>query len=302
MLLLQFACTQVRWSLLKDAGWDIEKLKRHIEQFEVQCLTRIIDPLYWQQHPWNGLFDCIRNRLAYNGARTRKRTTGYWDMMRTAHQPLATTNPTVPCMVWGRADHSLASERLPGYDDQWCMWWPMICNPWTICPGFLNCRWCLCVDNTITSSRPWPVHMSRIYIITDEFWIPATVPSPGPVIEEVTSDCCDSEGSEGVTSDFVHVAVPASAYSWIWDQTGTSIASSEQLDIASSDCCDSEGSFVHVATPASSHSDHAANTAATLPAGWAQTGTSIASSEELNIASTAVASSATLPDAWEIVE
>ena len=94
----------------------------------------------------------------------------------------------------------------------------MLCNPWRLCFtwGVIDCYWCLCADNAITGSRPWPFHRTRIFIITDELFNighgPLLQQQPpdwdGPVIEEVA----DSDGggldsdSEEVADPFEHVA------------------------------------------------------------------------------------------------
>ena len=217
----QEVCQCAQFNSATDAAWHTESLQSYLKHFEAQCLTRIIDPAFWNQHPYRGLFDCLRNRLAWNSRLcARKRTTGYWEIMAPVvqHGQVGMDNPTVPCMVWGRADHTLAKDRFHDVDGEWCQWWPMLCNPWRLCStwGVIDCYWCLCADNAITGSRPWPVHRTRIFIITDELFNighgPVQPQQPpdwdGPVIEEVA----DSDGggldsdSEEVADSFEHVA------------------------------------------------------------------------------------------------
>ena len=105
----------------------------------------------------------------------------------------------VPAMVYGPADHSLRYQVGQG-ETPYSQWWPMLVNHWNQCGEHPNCFWCLCVDHAITASRPWPVHRSRIHILsaatTTSDSEPPVVPQDatssddwnGPVIEEIVSD------------------------------------------------------------------------------------------------------------------
>ena len=84
------------------------------------------------------------------------------------------------------------------------------------CGGF--CLWVLCADNAVTCSRPWEVHRTQIFIITDDIALqsqtaPVTMPATDPFTTfsvEIVEVASDYTGS--VCSDFVHVGtepVPA---------------------------------------------------------------------------------------------
>ena len=46
-----------------------------------------------------------------------------------------------------------------------------------------NSRWALCADNAITASRPWEVHVSRIFIITDDLpQVAPVAPQPAALV------------------------------------------------------------------------------------------------------------------------
>ena len=242
-------CTATSLMSVKDAQWDVELLRQFIQRFEYDFTHRISDDAYWQHHPWDGLFDGIRHRLFFNMMRSaRKRMTGYWEMtkMRADLGQLAMQNPSVPCLIFGRPDHSLASPRLDGEQhDQSCSWWPAVCNPWVPCGWCLLCLWVLCADNAVTGSRPWEVHRTRIFVITDNFLnervvIDMTVNQPAPVpttpahhnpfttssvqIDEVASSYNEGGSVCGsVCSDFVYVAVEPTSH---WPETSSTASSS----------------------------------------------------------------------------
>jgi hypothetical protein len=215
-------CTAANLHSVKDAQWDAPMIKQFILRFERDFVIRITDPVYWHQNPWDGLFDGIRHRLAYNYARSaRKKTTGYYEMLRRRADlgPLACQNPTAPCLVWGQPNHSLALPRqdIELYDPQ-CCWWPAIVGPWVPCGRSGLCLYVLCADNAVTASRPWEVHRDRIFIITDDVANadhplrsgrgPATMPAADPTTTstvEIVEVASDVEGS--VCSDLVHVAI-----------------------------------------------------------------------------------------------
>ena len=201
-------CTDANLASVKDAHWDANQIKNFISRFEGEFVSRITDPVYWQQFPWNGLFDGIQNRLTFKLERTHKKRFGYWEMLRRRDDmgPLAIQHLTSPCLFWGRADHSLSFHRLDiERQDPECEWWPGICNPWVACGAGGLCIWVLCADNAVTGSRPWEVNRSRIFIITDDMDL-LDMPAPHPFTTssvEVVEVASHYTGS--VCSDFVHV-------------------------------------------------------------------------------------------------
>ena len=241
-------CTVTSLHSMKDTQWDEELLRQFMLGFEYDFIHRIRDPAYWQQHPWEGLFDGIRHRLLFNMMRSaRKKMIGYWEMtkIRVDLGQLAMQNPSVPCLIFGRPDHSLASSRLDAEQhDQSCSWWPAVCNPWVPCGWCLLCLWVLCADNAVTGSRPWEVHRTRIFVITDDFLNERvvngmTVNQPAPVptipvhhdplttssvqIEEVASNYTEGSACGSVCSDFVHVVVEPTSH---WSETSSTASSS----------------------------------------------------------------------------
>ena len=126
--------------------------------------------------------------------------------------PLAMQHPSVPCLFWGRADHSLSCHRLDiELQDPDCCWWPGICNPWVACGCGGFCLWVLCADNAVTCSRPWEVHRTRIFIITDDIALrsqtaPVTMPATDPFTTSSVEIVQVASDRSSVCSDFVHVA------------------------------------------------------------------------------------------------
>ena len=66
-------CTAANLASVKDAHWDANQIKKFISEFEHQFVSRITDPAYWQQSPWDGLIDGIQNRLTFNLVERTKR-------------------------------------------------------------------------------------------------------------------------------------------------------------------------------------------------------------------------------------
>ena len=244
-----------------ECHWDEELIKSFLKDFEINFLMRITDPMYWHRHPWNGLFDGIRNRLFYNCENTRKKRWSYWEMMRRNNgNLLSAQHPSVPTLIWGRADHSLSFARLDAeLMDPDSQWWPGLVNPW-VAAGADGCsRWVLCADNAVTGSRPWEVHMSRIFVITDDLagmppMAAPVTPQPAPTdpfttssveIDEIASDSSsDSSSAEffttfsvGIASDSEVASMVAAntemALQWIVDHH-SNVDASDVASVASS--------------------------------------------------------------------
>ena len=151
---------------------------------------------------------------------SKKRPTCYWEMTRLRADlgQLALQNPSVPCLIFGRPNHSLASPRLAAEQhDPSCSWWPAVCNPWVPCGWCSLCLWVLCEDNAVTASRPWEVHRTRFFVITDDFLnvdMSTTPPhhdsftTSSVQIIEVASSSNEGSVCGNVCSDFVHEATP----------------------------------------------------------------------------------------------
>ena len=124
-------------------------------------------------------------------------------------QPLAAAqqDPMVPAIVWGRGDHGLRQPLGVG-DDTWCQWWPMLINPWRATWEGDETRWGECPDMAIYHGRPWPVHLSRIFIITNHIISEVVEPTnihgacyvDGPIIEEVHESPTETPNSGGASS------------------------------------------------------------------------------------------------------
>ena len=265
-------CTATNLPSVKDAHWDANQIKKFISRFEGEFVSRITDPVYWQQFPWNGLFDGIQNRFLFNLERTHKKRFGYWEMLRRRDDmgPLAIHHPTSPCLFWGRADHSLSTHRLDiERQDPECEWWPGICNPWVACGAGGLCIWVLCADNAVTGSRPWEVNRSWIFFITDDMDL-LDMPAPHPfttssveIFEVVPGDDAGS-----VCSDFVHVGTEPVPAAEPQPQQLSITASLPGISSSASNSTPSESGGVGIAASLPGTSSSSSNSAPTALEGW----------------------------------
>ena len=196
-------CSCCGVSSATEAHWDEDKIRRYIRPFEESFISRTLcwEPHYFTMHEWNGLFDAIKHRSLWNLKKTTNKRWGYWELhgIPQQHGPLAVMHPMVPCMIWGKADHSLGLPREDWENnDQWHSWWPAMCNPWTYCGADGQALWAMCADNACTGSRPWKVHRTRVYVITDDI-APERLASTVE-ISEITSDTC-SEPADVTSKD-----------------------------------------------------------------------------------------------------
>ena len=150
-------------------------------RFESMLQTEIHHD-FWVQNPWKGVFDCLLRRLLWNAARTRKRTSSYSAMIdpgRFMHfdhdrRRLAERFHYVPVLVWsdGSCQTEISSGMGPNGVGHGCQWWPMVINPWTPAWNIFgqidpNLFWGMCPALAINGGRPWPVHASRVRVLTN---------------------------------------------------------------------------------------------------------------------------------------
>ena len=88
----------------------------------------------------------------------------------------------VPCMVWSSGTSKMESSSPlgtagDGGDDASCCWWPMLVNPWRPAWNGMTGRWddetawgsCLALG--VNGGRPWPVHRTRLAILSGHLMI-----------------------------------------------------------------------------------------------------------------------------------
>ena len=148
--------------------------------FQFMLRSDIIDADYWLQNPWNGVFHCIEKRMLFNASGTRKKTSSYCAMIdprpfrQFDHKRrwLAEHYQFVPALVWSNGCETHSDMGLQG--SQWGgQWWPMIINAWVPAWNIFHqydpdLFWGMCPALVVNGGRPWPVHRSRIYMLTNE--------------------------------------------------------------------------------------------------------------------------------------
>ena len=171
-------------------GWTHQSICDWCKRFELQMKTEITDDHFWQTHPWRGLYSCLRDRLMCNMSRCTKKTHVFRYIVQppfgttslSAHALAMNEHLLVPCMVWSSGTSKMESSSQLGTagvggDDASCCWWPMLVNPWRPAWNGMtkrwddNTAWGLCPALGVNGGRPWPVHRTRLAILSGHLTI-----------------------------------------------------------------------------------------------------------------------------------
>ena len=107
-----------------DVGWSVEQLIQTLRQFEQQCLTRVIDPLYWRQYPWKGVYEFIQGRLQWNAPRCHNQNdTLLGNATTSAVSSSLGGKYSVRCAAWRR---HLSQPCCITLSQPWCTAQPII--------------------------------------------------------------------------------------------------------------------------------------------------------------------------------
>ena len=181
---------------VSSCGWTHEQCRLVLSFFEAQILGEFGHE-FWRSHQWMGVFAALAHKAAWNYRRCGKKTAAYQAMLGNYVAPLPLPGqgmpqqgewnyPLVPCFAWGKGNHDLEKPCGVGDEDGQSSWWPVIVNPWIDAWGkhagwsiqVPGCVWMICVSLACTNGRPWPVHRSRLRVVTDHIMgLPATAPT-----------------------------------------------------------------------------------------------------------------------------
>ena len=169
-------------------GWHSQYFAQFSAEFRTMLQREQCDSAFWQSYPWDGLYSCLRNLLMWNYQRCQKKRSSFEDVCRTPTAPGSAAHHFIPCAFWGTGMSKLASCRpLSEGDDAPCAWWPMLVSPWHAPSGWIfgeteaavaDWRWGVCPALAANGGRPWPVHVSRLYVITGHLMPGRGLPAP----------------------------------------------------------------------------------------------------------------------------
>lgn len=204
-------CQVTGLQCVTEAGWTYAKVKSTLSSFENQMRTEMPYE-FWLAHPWEGVYASLAKKAVWNWQRCSKRRAGFQAMLSSyVAPPMPTPHmhpgmndvgpwnfPLVPSMVFGQGNHNLEQPCGYGDDDGCSEWWPVVINPWVEAWSSIGgrrapgCFWGMCVSLALTGGRPWAIHRTRIYVVTNHILGAAVAPAEPP--EPIESSSSSTAG------------------------------------------------------------------------------------------------------------